>query len=111
MFQQILIRIARAVVQNVLSQLMKQLNVIQEQAQRPMQEMVQQVMGGVWVGRGADAFVEEVSNLMIPGVGKVGQGITTYHKNIQNAMDVMDQADQVVSGIASGIGDLFGGIF
>jgi NADH/NAD ratio-sensing transcriptional regulator Rex len=111
MFTQILIRIARAVVQNVLSQLMKQLNVIQEQAQRPMQEMVQQVTGGIWVGRGADAFVEEVSNLMIPGVGKVGQGITTYHKNIQNAMDVMDQADQVVSGIANAIGDIFGGIF
>jgi uncharacterized protein YukE len=108
---QILIRIARQVVQNVLSGLMKQLNVVQEQAHAPMQQMVQQVTGGIWVGKGADAFVEEVSSLMMPGVGRIGEGINTYSRNIQNAMDVMDQADNQVSGIARGIGDIFSAIF
>jgi hypothetical protein len=45
-----LIRFARRVVQNVLSQLMQQFNLVQEQAYSPMQAMVQQVMAGVWVG-------------------------------------------------------------
>jgi hypothetical protein len=111
MFTQILIRIARAVVQNVLSQLTQQLNVVQEQAYSPMQAMVQQVTDGVWVGRGADAFVEEVSSLMMPGVGRIGEGIGTYSKNIQNALDVMDRADEAVSSIIGGLGDIFGGIF
>ena len=106
-----LIRFARQVVQNVLSQLMQQFNVIQEQAFSPMQAMVQQVAGGVWVGKGADAFVEEVSNIMMPGVGKIGNGISVFSKNIQNAMDVMDQADEQVSGIVGSLGDLFGSIF
>lgn len=107
----VLLRFARQVVQNVLSQLTQQFNVVQEQAYSPMQAMVQQVTDGIWVGKGADAFVEEVSSLMMPGVGKIGEGINTYSKNIQNAMDVMDRADEQISGIVNGLGDIFGSIF
>ncbi len=106
-----ILRFARQVVQNILSQLTQQFNIIQEQAYSPMQAMVQQVMDGVWVGKGADAFVEEVSGLMMPGVGKIGEGISTYSKNIQNAMDVMDRADEQVSGIVNALGDIFDSIF
>lgn len=107
----VLLRFARQVVQNILSQLTQQFNVVQEQAYSPMQAMVQQVTDGVWVGKGADAFVEEVSSLMMPGVGQIGEGISTYSNNIQNAMDVMDQADEQVSGIVNALGDIFGSIF
>ncbi len=107
----VLLRFARQVVQNVLSQLTQQFNIVQEQAYSPMQAMIQQVTDGMWVGKGADAFVEEVSSLMMPGVGKIGDGINTFSKNIQNAIDVMDAADEQVSGLVNSLGDLFGGIF
>jgi uncharacterized protein YukE len=106
-----LIRFARRVVQNVLSQLMQQFNLVQEQAYSPMQAMVQQVMDGVWVGKGADAFVDEVSSIMMPGVGRIGEGINVYSRNIQNAIDVMDRADEQVNNMVNSLGDLFGGIF
>lgn len=107
----VLLRFARQVVQNVLSQLTQQFNVVQEQAYSPMQAMVQQVTDGVWVGKGADAFVEEVSGLMMPGVGKIGDGINVFSKNITNAMDVMDRADDQVAGIVNALGDIFDSIF
>ena len=107
----VLLRFARQVVQNVLGQLTQQFNVVQEQAFSPMQAMVAQVADGVWVGKGADAFVEEVSSIMMPGVGKIGDGINVFSKNIQNAMDVMDTADEQVSGFVNSLGDIFGGIF
>ena len=107
----VLLRFARQVVQNVLGQLTQQFNIIQEQAFSPMQAMVQQVTDGVWIGKGADAFVEEVSSIMMPGVGKIGDGINIFSKNIQNAMDVMDRADEQVSGFVNSLGDIFGGIF
>ena len=107
----VLLRFARQVVQNVLSQLTQQFNIVQEQAYSPMQAMVQQVTDGVWVGKGADAFVEEVSGLMMPGVGKIGDGINVFSKNITNAMDVMDRADDQVSGMVNALGDIFGSIF
>jgi uncharacterized protein YukE len=106
-----LIRFARQVVENVLNQLMQQFNVVEQQARNPMQAMIQQVVGGVWIGEGANAFVEEVSSLMLPGVGRVGEHITTMHRNLNHAIDVMDQADQQVTGLVNGLADVFGGIF
>ncbi len=106
-----LIRFARRVVQGVMSQLMQQFNIVQEQALAPMRQMIQAVTGGIWIGDGANAFVEEVSSLMIPGVGKVGEHITTMHKNLQHACDVIDQADSSVNSKVNGLADVFGGIY
>lgn len=106
-----LLRFARQVVANVLSQLTQQLNIVQNQAMQPMRMMIQQVTGGVWVGDGANAFVQEVSSLMIPGVGKVGENITTMQRNLNRAIEVMDRADQQVNSMVRGLSDVFNGIY
>lgn len=106
-----LLRFARQVVANVLSQLTQQLNIVQQQALQPMRMMIQQVTGGVWVGDGANAFVQEVSSLMIPGVGKVGENITTMQRNLNRAIEVMDRADQQVNNMVRGLADVFNGIY
>jgi hypothetical protein len=106
-----LLRFARQVVANVLSQLTQQLNIVQNQAMQPMRVMIQQVTGGVWVGDGANAFVQEVSSLMIPGVGKVGENITTMQRDLNRAIEVMDRADQQVNNMVRGLADVFNGIY
>lgn len=106
-----LIRMARRVLQGVLSQLMQQLNVVQDQALNPMKMMVQTVSGGAWIGQGANAFVEEVSSIMIPGVGQVGDNITFVHKNLQFAMDVMDRADEAVNTKVNSLADVFDAVY
>jgi len=107
----IFFRFARIVVQNVLSQLMKQFNIVREQAYDPMQAMIQQVSDGIWIGKGADAFVDDVSSIMMPGVGKIGDGIDLFSKNVNNAITTMDAADEQVNGIVGSLGDLFNDIF
>lgn len=107
----LLFRMARAIVQGVLGQLTQQLNIVQQLALAPMRQIVQQVTGGVWIGDGANAFVQEVNSLMIPGVGKVGEQIGFFSKSLSRAVDVMDQADSKVKGIAQNLGGIFGGIF
>jgi uncharacterized protein YukE len=92
----VLLRLARQVLESVLSQLMQQLNVVEEEALSPMRRMIETVTGGMWIGKGADAFVEEVSTMMIPGVGRVSQTISTLNKNIQHARDVVERADEEV---------------
>ena len=106
-----LIRMARRILQNVLSQLTQQLNVVRDQALSPMRMMVQQVMGGIWIGQGANAFVEEVSSLMIPGVGQVMSQISTTTRNINHAVEVIDEADKKVQGMANSLSDVFGRIY
>ncbi len=103
-----LFRFARKVVEGILSQLTQQLNVVQELAMAPMRAMIQQVVGGVWRGEGANAFVQEVSSLMIPGVGRVAQTITGLSSNLKHAQDVIDRADEEVNKIVkSKILDVF----
>jgi uncharacterized protein YukE len=94
-----LFRFVRKVVEGVLSQLMQQLNVVQELALAPMRAIIQQVVGGVWRGEGANAFVQEVSSMMIPGVGRVADTITTLNRNLNFAQNAIDRADEEVSKI------------
>lgn len=106
-----LIRLARAILNSVITQLNQQFDIVQNQALTPMRNMVQAVVGGMWRGAGADAFVNEVSSLMIPGVGIVGENITTINSNIQRAIDVMDRADVQVNSMVNGLGDVFDAIY
>ena len=97
MIGKLLMRLARKVVEGVLSQLNQLLGMVQELAMAPMRMMIQQVTGGVWRGNGANAFVQEVSSLMIPGVGKVVSTITGISNNLKFAQSVIDRADDEVS--------------
>ena len=97
MIGKLLMRLARKVVEGVLSQLNQLLGMVQELAMAPMRMMIQQVTGGVWRGNGANAFVQEVSSLMIPGVGKVASTITGISNNLKFAQSVIDRADEDVS--------------
>jgi uncharacterized protein YukE len=106
-----LLRFARAVVQSVLSQLTQQLNIVQEAALAPMRAMVQAVTGGVWIGKGADAFVQEVSSMMIPGVGQVMQHIQGVQQNLNRATEIIDKADNDVNSMVNQVSDVFEGIF
>ena len=106
-----LLRFARQVVANVTSQLNQQFNVVEQAAMAPLRAIVGQVTGGVWKGDGANAFVDEVSRMMIPGVGRVGTQIRTLNSNLQRAIAVMDQADAQVTSLSKGLGDVFGSIF
>jgi len=106
-----LLRFARQVVANVTTQLNQQFNVVEQGALTPLRNIVAQVTGGVWKGDGANKFVEELSKMMIPGVGRVGAQIKTMNSNLQRAVTVMDQADAQVNSLAKGLGDVFGAIF
>lgn len=97
-----LIRMARAVVDNVLSQLLQQKNIVNEMVMRPMDAMIQQVLGGIWIGKGADAFVQEVRSVMIPGVRLTDTNIGTFSRNIQFARERIDRADQDVTRLVKG---------
>mgnify|MGYP001082351902 CR=1 FL=1 len=97
MISNFLLRLARQVVESVLAQLMQQNNVVQNMALAPMRAMVQQVLGGIWRGDGANAFVNEVTQMMIPGVERVSDTITKLNSNVRFAQDTITQADQKVS--------------
>lgn len=102
------LRLARQVLDGVLSQLTQQFDVVENMALAPIRQMVEQVSSGEWIGEGANVFTESCSNLMIPGVGRVGEEIGQISKNLTFARDVIEQADEEATRlITSRLSDVF----
>lgn len=90
----ILFKLAKMVLNSVLQGLNQQLNIIEDQAKAPMRAMVEQVTGGIWIGQGADAFVDEVMNLVTPKVTNIMDVVSIFSGNLVKARDLIDRADE-----------------
>jgi uncharacterized protein YukE len=102
-----LLRFAEQVVQQVQQGFTQQMSVVAEQAFNPMQVIVQQTVKEHWRGVGADAFVEEVSTLHMPGISTIGDQIQNFQKNLQHAAEIMTKADQEATQTVNGLGEVF----
>jgi hypothetical protein len=103
--KKLLMRLARAVLDQVLQGLSQQFNIVQEAAMAPIKAIIGEVVGGAWIGKGADAFVNELSSIAIPGVTRIGDAITAKIGNLGKARDIVDQADAQCRGIVNGLRD------
>lgn len=92
-----MLRMVGDMVGNVVSQLGSQSQTVDGDVMGPVKAIVEQVTGGMWVGKGADAFVEEVATMLIPGIGQILEQIGSMSGNIQFAQDTIEQADQSAS--------------
>lgn len=111
MLKSLLLKFARRVVSSVMSQLMQQQNIVESMAYKPMEAMVQQVVGGVWTGKGADAFVQDVTTILMPKSTKISENINKFNQDLQTSVDVIDQADKQVNNLANGLSDVFGSVY
>lgn len=103
----ILMRIARAILQSVIGQITQQLNVVENQVQARLKSYVQEVLGGVWTGQGADRFVEATNNEALNMLNGIVEQVTGTRNSITQALDIMDQADQQVRSLVENLIDVF----
>jgi len=96
---------------SVVGQLMTQVTNINDQITSPINNMINNVTGGIWVGKGADAFVDEIRTQVLPAVANLVASIAGVGGNINQASSIFDELENAVSGIFDGIGDFFGSIF
>ncbi|MCB0077375.1 MAG: hypothetical protein KDD73_08095 [Anaerolineales bacterium] len=112
MLQSVLIRLARQVLQSVLTALMSQFSLVEDVILSPTRADLQAVTGGsIWRGDGADAFAQELTSIMIPNVGTIGTLIKTKHTNLERAADIITTADNQVSQVVNGLADTFASIY
>ena len=104
-------KILRKPLDTVLGQLTQQFDILDNAVRSPMQTMISEITSGVWVGQGADAFVEELTTLFIPGTEGLQSSITGMGQGINAALDLVDQADEKAQGIVGDIVGIFDAIF
>jgi L-ribulose-5-phosphate 3-epimerase UlaE len=98
-------------VNNVINQVLQQVNIIQDAVTAPLRALVNQVMGGVWKGEGANRFVQEMTSEVIPLLVNIMGFNTNFANAIKKSQDRMQQAVKQATSVANTLADVFGQIF
>jgi hypothetical protein len=106
-----LIKIAKQVVKSVQQGIMSQVNIVDTAVKAPVNAMIGQVVGGMWKGQGADAFVEVCKNLVLPETESIMSTGKKMNGGIQQALDIMEAADKKATGMVNDLNGVFRGIF
>jgi len=95
----------------IISEILSQFNFIQDLITTPLRALVNQVVQGVWKGNGADKFVAEMTDQVIPMIASILTGTQNYANSIKKSQDHMLQGFQQASSIANSLNDVFSNIF
>ncbi|MGB1253650.1 MAG: hypothetical protein ACPG8W_23770 [Candidatus Promineifilaceae bacterium] len=106
-----MLKLARSAVDMVLNIIEQQVSILQSNVQEQFQGMVNEVVGGVWVGDGADRFVEELTGMVLPNTDLIIGSCTVTTGSINNAVAIIEAADAQANGIVCDLDGMFQGIF
>jgi hypothetical protein len=95
----------------IVSQILSQFNFIQDLITTPLKAIVNQVVQGVWKGNGANKFVSEMTDQVIPMITNILTGTQNYANSIKKSQEHMLQGFQQASSIANSLNDVFNNIF
>ncbi len=84
-------------VSQILSELTSVFNRIGEEALAPVNKIISSVTDGMWKGDGADAFVNELKTLFVPGITGVGTHVTNFSAHISSSVDKIAQGDAAIT--------------
>lgn len=107
-----LIRIARAVLhqqQNIIAT--QVIQAVEDQIMKRFEAHIREVVGGVWVGKGADAFVNVIRSDGMTMTNQIIDDVSTMGNNLQRANDIMDEADNTARGLVNNLEDTFSSIY
>lgn len=68
------------------------------------------IMQGAWQGRGAQAFILEVTTVLLPQVADLIASIFGVQTSIADSMAIVKEADQFASGLVDDLADVVAGI-
>lgn len=106
-----LFKFVEDLVGNVINQIMKQINVIQDAVTSPLRGLVNEVMGGVWKGNGANRFAQEMLSEVIPMLVNIMGFGSNYANAISKAQNRMNQAINQATSKSQTLFDVFNSIF
>lgn len=104
-------KFARNLVSGLMNQIVSQVNVIQDAVTSPLRTLVNQVMGGMWRGDGANRFVAEMTQDVIPMLVNIMGFNTSFVGALKRTVDRMEQAERQANSRAQQLFDVFNKIF
>jgi uncharacterized protein YukE len=107
----LLLKLAFKILQQVISEIIKQIAKVQVDVLDEMKKFVMQGFDDIWRGEDADQFKEKVLKSAVP-LAEYLVGITTNTSNgLNNAAQVITRADQKVNQMVSDLNSTFSKIY
>lgn len=98
-------------IDGIISSIMQQFSFITDQVTSPLKNLISQVTGGIWKGNGADKFVGEMTDSIIPMIAGLLTGTQNYANAIKKSQDHMMEAFNQANNIVQNLFDPFQNIF
>ena len=98
-------------VEEVIGGWLKQATQFQQVVLDPINGLVDQVMGGIWKGKGAEKFVAEMKNVVIPMLASLLTIHTGWANSMRKLQETLQSATSQATSAVSGLVDFFSGIF
>lgn len=98
-------------VDDLIGQGTKQIDRMQDEVLNGLRQSLNPLEGGGWSGQGADKFFTEMSQVVVPEIMSVATGGFDFFGAFGQIANMMEQADEGISGLLGGIGDMFDSIF
>jgi hypothetical protein len=99
------------VIGGIVGNILKQFDFIQTAVTNPLRGLVNNVTQGIWKGNGANKFVAEMTNQIIPMIASILTGTQNYANAIKKSQEHMLQGFQQAANIAQNLVEDFTNIF
>jgi uncharacterized protein YukE len=106
-----LMRLARKILQGVLDEITKQLNIVQNEVIEGMTRFVTQGFDDIWRGEDADQFKQKVMRLAVPNGQEIVNVVSRTHTALNRAAESIEAADQKANQMVSDLQNTFSRIF
>ena len=80
------------------------------QVQSVIGKGLEPILQGAWQGRGAQAFIQEVTLTLLPQIADLIASIFGVQTSIADSMSIVKEADSFCAGIVDEVADLVSGI-
>jgi len=98
-------------IEGIAKSILSQFSFITDQISAPLKNMVTQVTGGMWKGDGANKFVEEMTNQVIPMLATIFTGGQAFSGGIMKSVEHMNLGFQSANTMAQGLINEYNNIF
>lgn len=102
-----ILRFARSVVESVGSQVSSQVDRVHDEVENKAKAFIQEVMEGIWIGQGAEAFVDVILNECMPELQQLMDDIIGLNISLRDATNTIDNADHDCRAMVDSLVDTF----
>ena len=106
-----LLKTAVGAVDAVVNVLIRQQNILEEQVQGTIRAIIGQVTSGVWIGAGADAFVQELQTEFLPVSATLDNSIGRMIRGVRSAQSLVEKADNQATQVVDAWAEIVDAIF